>query len=82
MNVMKNSDPSTDLSSLLDMAQDSAPGRDIHLDVRYFLNLLLRFRWVLIAPFCLAMLVGIYLTATLPRVYRSLCAQFDYVVRI
>jgi hypothetical protein len=34
MNVMKNSDPSTDLSSLLDMAQDSAPGRDTRLDVR------------------------------------------------
>lgn len=68
---MKNSDQSTDLSSLLDMAQDSTPGRDTRLDVRYFLNLLLRFRWVLIAPFCLAMLVGIYLAATLPRAYRS-----------
>ena len=39
--------------------------------MRYFLNLLLRFRWVLIAPFCLAMLCGIYLAATLPRMYRS-----------
>jgi len=68
---MKNSDPSTDLSSLLDMAQDSASGRDFRIDPRYILNLVLRFRWVLIVPFCLAMLAGIYLAATLPRVYRS-----------
>jgi len=68
---MKNSDSSTDLSYLLDMEQDSSFGRDTRIDARYFLNLVLRFRWVLITPFCLAMIVGIYLAATLPRMYRS-----------
>jgi polysaccharide chain length determinant protein (PEP-CTERM system associated) len=71
MDVMRNSESATDLSYLMDMGQELSSGRDTRLDARYFLNLLLRFRWVLIAPFCLAMLVGIYLAATLPRMYRS-----------
>ena len=71
MQAIENSKPGFDLSDLLDMAQDSTTARDSRLDMRYFLNLVLRFRWVLIAPFCLAMLVGIYLAATLPRMYRS-----------
>ena len=68
---MKNSDSVADLSALLDMGQEVSPGQESRLDARYVWNLLLRFRWVLIAPFCLAMAVGIYLAATLPRIYRS-----------
>jgi polysaccharide chain length determinant protein (PEP-CTERM system associated) len=71
MDVMRNFESTTDLSDLFDVAQDSSHDRTLRLDARYFLNLLLRFRWVLIASFCLAMLGGIYLAATLPRMYRS-----------
>lgn len=68
---MRNSDSGTDLSYLLDAAREAAPGRGMQLDVRYFLNLLLRFRWVVIVPFCLAMLVGIALAIVLPRLYEA-----------
>jgi polysaccharide chain length determinant protein (PEP-CTERM system associated) len=71
MDVMRNPESATDLSDLFDMAQDSSPSRTPRFEVRYFLNLLLRFRWVLIAPFCLAMLAGIILAATLPRMYQA-----------
>jgi polysaccharide chain length determinant protein (PEP-CTERM system associated) len=68
---MGKSDSNIDLSELLGMTQDSSAGRGAQLDVRYLFNLVLRFRWVLIVPFCLAMLAGIYLALTLPRMYRS-----------
>ena len=68
---MANSKSNFDLSDLLGMAQESSSGGDTRLDLRYILNLALRFRWVLIAPFCMAMLLGIYLAVFLPRLYRS-----------
>ena len=71
MNVKKNSGIGSELSDLLDKAQDSAPGQDNRLEIRYYFNLALRFRWVLIAPFCLAMLAGIVLAAVLPRLYQA-----------
>ena len=48
------------------MQEQEAP---IKLD--YYIELALKRRWLIIIPFCLAMIVGIYLAVSLPRVYRS-----------
>jgi len=37
--------------------------------INYYLGLVLKHRWLLIIPFCIAMGVGTYLAVTLPRVY-------------
>ena len=69
---MENQKIGIDLSNLLDASkQDAPPNRFTWDDVRYYFNLLLRFRWALLAPFCLAMLTGIYLALTLTPVYEA-----------
>ena len=71
MNTMASSKPNTELPELLDAAQEPAPKRFSWNDIRYYLNLLLRFRWALIAPFCLAMAAGIYYALTVNPVYEA-----------
>ena len=39
--------------------------------IDYYLGLILRKRWFVIIPFCLAMVIGIFLTLTLPAVYEA-----------
>lgn len=39
--------------------------------IDYYVKLVLKRRWLVIIPFCLAMMVGIYLAITLPKVYRA-----------
>jgi polysaccharide chain length determinant protein (PEP-CTERM system associated) len=41
------------------------------IDLSYYLGLVSRRRWFIIAPFCLAVLVGSYLAVTLPRIYEA-----------
>lgn len=69
--MMNTSDPTADFSYLLDMGPTQSSGRTGRLDVGRVLNRVLQLRWLLIGVFCLAMLTGIYLAATLPRTYRS-----------
>jgi polysaccharide chain length determinant protein (PEP-CTERM system associated) len=71
MNTMANSKSSLDLPDLLEAKPVSASRRISWNDIRYYLNLLMRFRWALIASFCLSMVVGLFLTATLPRLYQT-----------
>ncbi len=40
-------------------------------DLRYYFSLVLKYRWLLIIPFCLAMVAGTYLAITLPREYEA-----------
>jgi polysaccharide chain length determinant protein (PEP-CTERM system associated) len=37
----------------------------------YYINLMFKRRWLIIIPFCLCMIVGIYLAITLPRAYQA-----------
>jgi polysaccharide chain length determinant protein (PEP-CTERM system associated) len=37
----------------------------------YYINLIIKRRWLVIIPFCLAMITGIYLGLTLPRIYQA-----------
>ena len=37
----------------------------------FVLELVVRRRWVILTPFCLALIVGIYLAVTLPRIYEA-----------
>jgi polysaccharide chain length determinant protein (PEP-CTERM system associated) len=39
--------------------------------IGYYIDLALKHRWLIIIPFCLAMIVGIYLALTLPRIYMA-----------
>jgi uncharacterized protein involved in exopolysaccharide biosynthesis len=39
--------------------------------IGYYIDLALRHRWFIIIPFCLAMIAGIYLALTLPRIYMA-----------
>ena len=41
------------------------------LDIGYYVGLLLRYRWLIIIPFFISMIVGIYLAVTLPREYEA-----------
>jgi uncharacterized protein involved in exopolysaccharide biosynthesis len=68
---MNKNTENPDIPELLDLLQGSSKSGQTALDPAYILDLLLRFRWLIIVPFCLAMLVGIYLAVTLPRIYES-----------
>ena len=37
----------------------------------YYINLVIKKRWLIIIPFCLSMIVGIYLAITLPKMYKA-----------
>ena len=37
----------------------------------YYINLIIKRRWLIIIPFSLAMIVGIYLAITLPKIYQA-----------
>ena len=39
--------------------------------IDYYINLIFKRRWLIIIPFCLSMIVGIYLAITLPKIYRA-----------
>lgn len=43
----------------------------IPLDPKYIIDLIIKRRWIVLIPFCLAMIVGIYLSITLPKVYEA-----------
>ena len=47
--------------------RDSGSAFDIH----YYIGLFLRRRWFIIISFCIAMIAGIYLAITLPRIYQT-----------
>ncbi len=68
---MKKNNENDDVSDLLDLLQGSSKSGQTALDPAYLFDTALRFRWLLIVPFCLAMLVGIYLAVKLPRAYEA-----------
>ena len=35
----------------------------------YYIHLIFKYRWLIIIPFCLALIAGIYLAITLPKIY-------------
>jgi uncharacterized protein involved in exopolysaccharide biosynthesis len=45
--------------------------RDEKFKLDHYINLTFKHRWLIIIPFCLAMIVGIYLSIALPRVYQA-----------
>jgi polysaccharide chain length determinant protein (PEP-CTERM system associated) len=45
--------------------------RDEKFNIGHYINLMFKRRWLSIIPFCLAMVVGIYLSITLPRIYQA-----------
>ena len=42
-----------------------------NLKIDQYVEMILKGRWYIIIPFCMAMLAGIYLAITLPRVYEA-----------
>jgi polysaccharide chain length determinant protein (PEP-CTERM system associated) len=45
--------------------------QDITSQIEYYLDLALKRRWLLIIPFCIAMVVGMYFAVTLPEIYEA-----------
>jgi polysaccharide chain length determinant protein (PEP-CTERM system associated) len=45
--------------------------RDEKFKLDYYINLIFKRRWLIIIPFCLCMIGGIYLAIALPRVYQA-----------
>lgn len=43
----------------------------IPMDPKYIMDLIVRRRWFLIVPFCLSIMVGIYLAVTLPQIFEA-----------
>lgn len=39
------------------------------IKIDYYINLIFKHRWLIIIPFCLALIAGIYLAITLPKIY-------------
>ena len=60
--------PLDDFQNLLDSRmRDNGSAFDIH----YYIGLLLRRRWFIILSFCIALIAGIYLAITLPRLFQA-----------
>jgi polysaccharide chain length determinant protein (PEP-CTERM system associated) len=47
------------------------PNRSEGLNIGYYLNLASRHRWLLLAPLCLSLIVGMVLAVRLPRIYEA-----------
>ena len=47
----------------------AAGNQNIQID--HYINLALKHRWFIIIPFCISMVIGIYMAFTLPKVYSS-----------
>jgi polysaccharide chain length determinant protein (PEP-CTERM system associated) len=45
--------------------------KDEKFKIYHYISLIFKHRWLLIIPFCLAMIVGIYLSIVLPREYQA-----------
>ena len=50
---------------------DKSGDQGSSIDVKYYIDLLLRLRWILIGSLLIAMIAGIYLAVTLPRIYQA-----------
>lgn len=55
-------------STFYDQTEDTGENS---FDLGHYFNLVLKYRWLLIIPFCLAMAAGTYLAITLPREYEA-----------
>ena len=47
------------------------PSQPIPTDPKSIIDLVIKRRWIVMIPFCLAMIVGIYLSIKLPRIYEA-----------
>jgi polysaccharide chain length determinant protein (PEP-CTERM system associated) len=47
------------------------PEKHITLNINYYLGLAIKHRWLLIIPFCISMVAGLYLAVTLPEIYEA-----------
>ena len=43
----------------------------VPMDPKYLIDLVIKRRWIIMVPFFLSMIVGIYLAITLPKIYEA-----------
>lgn len=58
-----------DLQNLFDDQSGGQP--ESQLDIGYYVHLVLRRRWFVIIPFCIALIAGIYLAVALPKKFQA-----------
>ena len=61
----------SDFENLQKLLGSQERSRESKFDIRYYVELMLRRRWFLIIALCIAMIAGIYLAVTLPKVYQA-----------
>ena len=44
---------------------------NFQFQIDHYIEVVLKHRWLIILPFCLAMVVGLYLSFTLPKIYEA-----------
>ena len=68
---MKNSTPTVQLDDLQNLFDNQNGQQESQFDIGYYVNLVLRRRWFVIIPLCLALIAGIYLAVALPKKYEA-----------
>ncbi len=63
--------PSVQLDDLQNLFDNQSGQPESQLDIGYYVSLVLRRRWFVIIPLCLALIAGIYLAVTLPKKYQA-----------
>ncbi len=63
--------PTLQLDDLQNLFDNQAGQPESQLDIGYYVNLVLRRRWFVIIPLCLALIAGIYLAVALPKKYQA-----------
>ena len=66
-----NQNPQIQLDDLQNLFGNQADQQESRIDIGYYVNLVLRRRWFIIIPLCLALIAGIYLAIKLPKTYQA-----------
>ena len=63
--------PTLQLDDLQNLFDNQTDQQESQLDIGYYVNLVLRRRWLVILPLFLALIAGIYLAVKLPKKYQA-----------
>jgi len=68
---MNNTTDTQQIDIFKNLLGDPQPSQHDPIDISYYLGMVWRRRWLVIAIFCIAMISGIYLAITLPKIYQA-----------
>jgi len=68
---MNNTTDTQQIDIFKNLLGDPQPSQHDPIDISYYLGMVWRRRWLVITIFCIAMISGIYLAITLPKIYQA-----------